>query len=213
MSCFYLAKDLCDDITSMIVRFWWAQQDQDHKIRWLGKENLLKSKKNGGMGFRDLYGFNLAMLSRQGWRVLQLPKSICAQILRAKYYPDGDLLNAKPKKFMSYSWRSILKGLQLLKKGIIWRVGDGLNINIWDDPWLPRKNSRYVETRRNDMVLTKVNELIDPISGQWNETLVDGIFCPEDAQCIKCIPICGNTEDFIAWHYDLDMMQQQHNDL
>jgi hypothetical protein len=33
---------------------------------------------------------------------------------------------------MSYTWRSILKGLDVMKLGIIWRVGDGRNLKNMD---------------------------------------------------------------------------------
>ncbi|KAB8112294.1 hypothetical protein EE612_050451, partial [Oryza sativa] len=42
MSCFYLTKSLCDELTSMILRFWWAQHDNDKKIHWLGKDKIMK---------------------------------------------------------------------------------------------------------------------------------------------------------------------------
>jgi hypothetical protein len=72
------------------------------------------------------------------------PDSLCAQVLAAKYFPDGDVLRAKPKEGMSYTWWSILSGIDLLKKGIIWRVGDGSNIKIWQDAWLPRERLRKI---------------------------------------------------------------------
>jgi hypothetical protein len=43
---------------------------------------------------------------------------------------------------MSYSWRSILGGLEIVKKGMIWRVSDGAGLSIWSDPWIPRDFSR-----------------------------------------------------------------------
>jgi len=42
MSCFDLTKTLCNDIMTMICRFWWAQQDQENKMHWLSKETLYK---------------------------------------------------------------------------------------------------------------------------------------------------------------------------
>jgi hypothetical protein len=33
--------------------------------------------------------------------------------------------SADAKTVMSYTWRSVLKGIELLRKGVIWTVGDG----------------------------------------------------------------------------------------
>jgi hypothetical protein len=90
----------------------------------------------GGLGFRDIHAFNVAMLSRQVWRLVQNPDSLCARVLRAKYYPDGSILDAKPSEGISYAWRSLLHGVNLIRDGYIWRIGDGVQINIWTD--LPR---------------------------------------------------------------------------
>jgi hypothetical protein len=41
------------------------------------------------MGFQDMRLFNQALLSRQAWRLIQFPDSLCAQLLKAKYYQRG----------------------------------------------------------------------------------------------------------------------------
>jgi hypothetical protein len=125
MSCFDLTQTLCEQMSTMICRFWWAQQDKENKLHWLSWEVLTKPKKEGGLGFRDLYGFNLAMLARQAWRMLTVPYSLCARVLKALYYPNTSILEAVPKAGISYSWHSILKGIELLKVGVVWRIGDG----------------------------------------------------------------------------------------
>jgi hypothetical protein len=67
---------------------------------------------------------------------------------------------------MSYTWRSILKEIQLMKQGMVWRVGDGRGLKIWNDPWLPRDASRKPFTPRGTSLVTDVDELIDPVTGE-----------------------------------------------
>jgi len=107
---------------------------------------MMKLKEEGGLGFRDIHSINLEMLAKQSWRLLQQPNSLCARVLNAKYFANTTVLEARAKSGMSYSWRSILEGLEVVKKGLIWRVGDGVGLNIWTDPWIPREFSRRVIT-------------------------------------------------------------------
>jgi hypothetical protein len=94
----------------------WSNQNKDNKIHWISWEGLTKSKVEGGLGFRDIHMFNMAMLTKQSWRLIHNPDSLCAQVLKAKYFPEGDILQVAPSSNMSYTWRSILKGLEVLKK-------------------------------------------------------------------------------------------------
>jgi hypothetical protein len=189
MSCFDLTKTLCDEMSAMICRFWWAQNDKENKVHWLSWEKMTRSKRDGGLGFRDLYGFNLAMLAKQAWRMLIAPDSLCAQVLKAKYYPNSSILEAEAMNGMSYTFMSILKGVGLLKEGLIWRIGDGTSVNIWSDPWLARDDALKTITPRGQCVYTMVNELINPLTGQWDEQLVRDNFMEIDADGILATPI------------------------
>jgi ribonuclease HI len=202
MSCFDLTKGWCEEISSMIARYWWSQQDKTNKIHWVSWDKLTKSKCRGGLGFRDLHIFNMAMLARQAWRMLLYPNTLCAQVLQAKYFPGKTILQATPRGGISYTWRSILKGLNLLKEGIIWRIGDGKTVNIWTDPWIPRNNLRRVITPRRGSLLQKVADLINPVTGLWDEVLVRDIFWEEDANIILAMPLYEGMDDWPAWHPD-----------
>jgi hypothetical protein len=126
-------------------------------------------------------------------------------VLKAKYYLNGDPLQASEKTSISYSWRSILRGFGALKEGLILRVGDGTRINIWSDPWLPNGVTRRPITPKGRTLLNKVSELIDPYTGNgnWDEELVHEIFWEEDMQYILSIPVKQGYDDSLEWHCDV----------
>ena len=66
----------------------------ERKIHWLNKTKLMKSKKEGGMGFRDLQLFNKVLLACQGLRLLHQPSPLLCRVLKAKYFPNQSFLEA-----------------------------------------------------------------------------------------------------------------------
>ena len=109
----------------------------EKKIHWRSREKLTIAKKEGGMGFRDLRTFNLAMLAKQGWRLLQQKDSLLYKCFSALYFPWSHFLDAVELPNCSYVWRSIMAALPILKAGCCWRVGDGASIKILVDKWIP----------------------------------------------------------------------------
>jgi len=103
---------------------------------------------------------------------------------------------------MSYTWRSILKGLELLKKGVVLRVGNVGSIRIWEDPRLPYGVTRRPITPRRGNILSRVSDLIDPLTEGWDAELIQSTFWPEDVPKILAIPVHVEMEDTLAWHYD-----------
>jgi hypothetical protein len=202
MMVFKIPKNICKGISDVIAQFWWGDEEEQKHMHWKAWWKMCIPKKSGGMGFRDLHCFNLAMLSKQVWRLLSEPESLCARVLRAKYYPDGKLLNATLKGGSSYTWQSIMAGLSCFKKGYIWRVGDGTQINIWEDNWIPSSHNLKVMTPKGNNLFTHVSDLINPVDGNWDEELLETMFWPVDVHIIKQIPLIQDREDLVAWHFN-----------
>jgi hypothetical protein len=121
---------------NMICNCWWGSSTDRQKIHWINWQKIKKHKLQGGLGFKNLRAFNEALLAKQGWRLINYPNSLVAQVLKAKYYPNDHFLQAKPKQQTSYSWKSIQNASWILRKGCYWTIGNGENTNIWDDNWI-----------------------------------------------------------------------------
>lgn len=58
------------------------------------REKISMAKYKGRMGFRDLHGFNLALLGKHYWNLLNNPDSLVARIYKTRYFLDTTLLKA-----------------------------------------------------------------------------------------------------------------------
>lgn len=85
----------------------------------------------------EFHCFNQALLCKQAWRLLEFPNSLIARIFKARYFPDSDLIAADVGNYPSYTWRSIIWGRELLDHGLQWRIGDGKQVRIYTDAWVP----------------------------------------------------------------------------
>ncbi|XP_019105528.1 uncharacterized protein LOC109135246 [Beta vulgaris subsp. vulgaris] len=151
------------------------------------------------MGFKDLSVFNDALLGRQAWRLVRAPHSLFGRVMKAKYFPKCDFLEASMGYSCSYSWKSIWSSKALLKDGCIWRVGSGERINVWTDPWVASDEGRFISS---DPIVgvEKVSDLIDSRTHEWKVNLIEESFQEKDVESILAIPLsCLNLDDEVTW--------------
>ncbi|TYG40902.1 hypothetical protein ES288_D12G131500v1 [Gossypium darwinii] len=135
MSVFLAPKGIIDDIQAKLSRAWWAGKEKGRYWTMIPWKTLCKPKAMGGLGIRDVRLFNMALLGRQVWRLINNTDSLCFKVLSSKYFPDGNIFKAKKVDKASFTWSSIAKAAEMLKEGFGWQVGNGEKINIWADNW------------------------------------------------------------------------------
>ncbi|GJQ99829.1 reverse transcriptase [Tanacetum coccineum] len=89
----------------------------EHHIHWKNWKKLSQSKHQGGLGFRDFEAFNMALLAKQGWRLLINPDAFWGRILKGIYFPNSNFLVAKKGSHPSWIWSSLLHDRDLLLQG------------------------------------------------------------------------------------------------
>lgn len=144
--------------------------------------------------------FNTALLVKQGWRLIEFSNCLLARVLKARYYPHSDFLNACLGNLPSYTWQSIYASQRLLEKGLCWRVGNGIRINVAIDAWiLSSKDYRFSYQLQGTSPLWVI-DLIDNQNRQWTEALIRVTFSTTDADRILRIPLALNAhDDLLVW--------------
>lgn len=191
MSCFRISVSICEIIEKECSNFWWGSEGGKNKLHWKNWKAMCKPKGIGGMGFRNLRSFNKALLVKQVWRIIKNPDSLVARVLKARYFKYHDIMESPLGSNPSFIWRSLLWSRSLLAKGLSWWVGNGEQIDIFKDQWVPRIHNCLPKTSDlGDHDLgnyATVSSFLE--EGNWNSPLIHNIFPQHIAQRILAIPL------------------------
>ena len=213
MACFKLPSTVCQQIASVMAEFWWKSKKETRGLHWKAWNQLSKPKQEGGLGFRDVEAFNIAMLGKQLWRIITRGDSLLGRIYKSKYFRKGDPLLAPLGSRPSFAWKSIHEAQDLIKQGIRVVIGNGASTNIWKDPWISSKPAKGVLSTRmlpqglhhSALNLSFVKDLIVDQGREWNLELLRSLFPEEVVSSISQIRLGAcNTKDCFACDYSLD---------
>ncbi|KAH9751894.1 hypothetical protein KPL71_014488 [Citrus sinensis] len=131
MNVYLLALELCRDLEKMMNSFWWDNRGNGSGgINWMKWDRLCRPKTYGGLGFKQLHNFNIAMLGKQGWQLLSNSHTLVSKIFKARYYPKSSFIEASLDSNPSYAWRSIMATQKVIIQGSCIRLGGGGDITL-----------------------------------------------------------------------------------
>ncbi|XP_074336620.1 uncharacterized protein LOC141673779 [Apium graveolens] len=185
MSVFLLPVEINKEIERCLSKFWWqSSKIATRGITWMSWERMSKHKAAGGLGFRNFRDFNLAMLGKQGWRILINPDSLVARLYKARYFENTDFLNATLGHSPSFIWRSILEAKNVVAAGVRWRIGTGTNVKISGQPWLVDTGDPYISTVSKTIGNNLVSSLFCMDRKAWDIDVVRDVFNDRDQRCV-----------------------------
>ncbi|XP_074293350.1 putative mitochondrial protein AtMg00310 [Silene latifolia] len=118
MSVFKLPSNFCDELRSLVSRFWWGSENGRRKIPWIAWAKLCQPKCLGGLGFRSFTEFNLALLGKQAWRMITDQECLMVRVLGGKYFSNRSFMKAELGTNPSYTWRGIYEANEALMVGL-----------------------------------------------------------------------------------------------
>ncbi|PNX54306.1 ribonuclease H, partial [Trifolium pratense] len=90
MSMFILPSSFIDDIEKMINVFWCGCGNGNSKcIHWLAWERLVCPKDKEALDFRNFEAFNMAMVAKQAWNILQNLDTLVARLIKTRWRIGG----------------------------------------------------------------------------------------------------------------------------
>lgn len=76
MSTFKIPTGICNEMDSMVHRFWWNGRKSGRFMAMKSWNTICKPKENGRLGFKRFFKINEALLSKLGWKVASKKDSL-----------------------------------------------------------------------------------------------------------------------------------------
>lgn len=89
----------------------------------------------------------------------------------------------------------------LVRRGCRWQVGDGKQIKVWKDKWIPSPQTyKVISPKRLPGQILWVSDLIDEDNKEWKKDPVNQCFLPQDTVAILSIPLSvTGARDRVLW--------------
>ncbi|GKA81339.1 ribonuclease H [Tanacetum coccineum] len=173
MHFFLLPDNLIDDIHKTLNCFWWGDGIKENPIRW-------------------------SLLAKQEWRMITVPTTLVAKLLKARYFPRSTYFDANVGYCLSYIWCSLISVKEIVRKGCKWNIGDGRHVNVWEDYWL--EDHRCLGPKPFSCEVTYVRGLLNNDGDDWDRELLMSLFPRSISNKITTFFIRRSRPDTLYWH-------------
>ena len=147
-SMFKAPKKVLRELEKIQRNFLWGGNEEQKKISWVKWSQVCKPKCEGGLGVKNLYLFNLALLAKWRWRLLDgTHTTLWKSVLVERYGYDrpwfGQPLTSSATRNSSLWWRDLALlgkdssiGSDWFKEVVKKRIGNGSSVKFWLDTWI-----------------------------------------------------------------------------
>ncbi|PNX84009.1 ribonuclease H [Trifolium pratense] len=175
LSLFKMPVGVWKKIIRLQRRFLWGGAAGASKIPWVNWQDVCRSKKEGGLGVKDLRIMNISLLAKWKWRLLSEGDSIWKNVLRDKYgggeSGDAWMSTIVPSAKASPWWNDLMNigvvnGIDHLVGSFFKKIGNGGTTRFWHDSWLGPQSLKEIFPRL--FLISVQKECSVQEVGRWN---------------------------------------------
>ena len=133
-----LPMKIINKVEQVMRDFLWRGQEQGHRGAKVAWSKVTKPLAEGGLGIKRLTEWNKAAISKLIWQILQpRPTSSWAIWAKANLLKGRSFWDVSVPQDCSWTWRKVLSLRHLLRPYFRSVVGNGSEVFLWYDFWLP----------------------------------------------------------------------------
>jgi hypothetical protein len=157
-------ESLLKDIEKSMRNFIWSGDIEKRKLVTVSWKNLCKPFHKGGLSIRSLSKLNKAANLKLCWSLMN-SQSSWARLLK-----DRVFRNNRPIQHHIFSsiWSSVKEEVGEMLQNSIWTIGNGENINFWNDNWcgIPLSDFFNIPAHTRPLLTSKVSDYL--VDGIWS---------------------------------------------
>nr|GEY28841.1 hypothetical protein [Tanacetum cinerariifolium] len=181
-------KDLINDINGIMKNFLWSQNNDSKgkaKVAW---KAVCKPKNQGGLGLKDLFVWNNALLVKHLWNIANKKDTLWVKWVSTIKLNGVSIWVVQKEECDSWGWKNLLTIRDLIMSHVLYKIGNGKNTYMWYDnlsglgPLINIISHRILYNAR----LNKVDNVANMIdAGNWK----NGSEWVNNVSCLATIPV------------------------
>ncbi|GJX91343.1 RNA-directed DNA polymerase, eukaryota, reverse transcriptase zinc-binding domain protein [Tanacetum coccineum] len=141
MSIFKAPETVIKELERLRASFFWSANEDKKKLAWVKWSNVLASFNKGGLGVGSLKSFNVFLLYKWRWQMLNNLNTLWVKVIKSIHGVEASMdVNGCQSNGL---WSRIVGSInQLHSSGVVplcsirYKVGNGSLIRFWLDTWV-----------------------------------------------------------------------------
>ncbi|KAK8564730.1 hypothetical protein V6N12_058313 [Hibiscus sabdariffa] len=196
------SASVCVEIDKIICGFIWGSSASARKIYLVNWSAIFQPRGHGGLGIPRSKERNLAFMHKLAFSLVSTPDAMWVTVLRQKYHMLSTCPHSISQPNCSPLWCALSNMWYIVRENIFWLVGNGNNVHLWNDTWVPTLGPLHPWASLNVSNIDNlrfVDLLLD--DGQWNVCCLLNLMPHSAVPHIMGVmpPSFGGSRDTVAW--------------